>query len=566
MTVRRAGRQRRQPAATTATELVDERVTRTAALSGGRSGLSAPTLSVLQRNAGNHAVAALLDRAPAKPTVQQGSSSRPVVQRYFDLKQATHAKLQVSTKQGTRFPGHQRDVANKDFLTGTTDAGAVNRVVLDAVPDLVVSDDGEMAMEASVIDGNREVEAFFASKKVLEAGKKRLSDVGSKMTLSDVSGEGLKVPDLATNALHNLVKVVGAKAGTYIVSTRPKGSTLQGPEQCIEMAEGIINTQAPKFLLDVTGGDPTFNTRDLGQQMLLYLGAYIDAYRPGGTHQGDHALSQKAALVGMDSPPPRPPERVWKSPVVEITTESKAELDEFKEALGRHTNKNQFKAVFTANMEDPRQVDEVWKLNIQVIHEGWADRWDTLLKSDDVAKHITGYDLLRTELIKKPINMEEASALLEARKVGLIDKINKSPAIFAEINKQLGMNERAAPEVGEAYEIFHKGDGSKATFPYHFAGVVAKSGDDTVTFENYARERKAAQGLDQRMYFQMYGPRREVTETADAIRHSAPGRDESAEQQEQRELAAGSFHGKWQGIFAEAQTVAVGKNARKRPK
>ena len=42
-------------------------------------------------------------------------------------------------------------------------------------------------------------------------------------------------------------------------------------------------------------------------------------------------------------------------------------------------------------------------------------------------------------------------------------------------------------------------------WPYHFAGVVAVSGTDRITLENYARPDERKEQPDPRWYFQMYG-------------------------------------------------------------
>ncbi len=87
----------------------------------------------------------------------------------------------------------------------------------------------------------------------------------------------------------------------------------------------------------------------------------------------------------------------------------------------------------------------------------------------------------------------------------------------------LGINEYADPEVGDAYMIFTNGRGVQQPngtsrvrdyvsgedrdlgWNYHFGGVVAKSGGNAVTLENYARGDMRVGNADPRWYFQMYG-------------------------------------------------------------
>ena len=83
----------------------------------------------------------------------------------------------------------------------------------------------------------------------------------------------------------------------------------------------------------------------------------------------------------------------------------------------------------------------------------------------------------------------------------------------------LGANRFALPSTGEAYMIasiglqnsqrqihdYRSGEDRALNWEYHFGAVVADSGDDRVTLENYARGDGKGQGGDPRWYFQMYG-------------------------------------------------------------
>jgi len=89
--------------------------------------------------------------------------------------------------------------------------------------------------------------------------------------------------------------------------------------------------------------------------------------------------------------------------------------------------------------------------------------------------------------------------------------------------RDLGANRHARAGVGEAYMItsigkpereqggtawirdLRSGELRKISWPYHFAGVVASSGNDTITLENYARGDNRKNGFDPRWYLQMYG-------------------------------------------------------------
>jgi len=63
-----------------------------------------------------------------------------------------------------------------------------------------------------------------------------------------------------------------------------------------------------------------------------------------------------------------------------------------------------------------------------------------------------------------------------------------NPAAKTERARALGINQFAEPQVGEALAVYAAVDKLKAgSFPMHFAGVVARSGPDYVTLENYAK-------------------------------------------------------------------------------
>lgn len=91
----------------------------------------------------------------------------------------------------------------------------------------------------------------------------------------------------------------------------------------------------------------------------------------------------------------------------------------------------------------------------------------------------------------------------------------------------LGINEFATADVGEAYVISSLAGPEdrqgrirdiasnrlfQASWSYHFGGVVAKSGGDVITLENYARGSDEPMGpnpaADPRWYFQMYSQRK----------------------------------------------------------
>lgn len=104
-------------------------------------------------------------------------------------------------------------------------------------------------------------------------------------------------------------------------------------------------------------------------------------------------------------------------------------------------------------------------------------------------------------------------------------------------------NEYANPGIGDAFAVFPMNpiNGPALGFPYHWAGVIAKAGDDSVTFENYA-----GRGANQH-YFQMYGQTTKMV--------NAEG-EEGVPTAEQR--YGTTFHKEWEGSFPDTHHVTIG--------
>lgn len=69
-----------------------------------------------------------------------------------------------------------------------------------------------------------------------------------------------------------------------------------------------------------------------------------------------------------------------------------------------------------------------------------------------------------------------------------------------------GINEYAAPGVGEAFTARRDDALTTANFNFHWAGVIMVAGHDRVTFENFAKPGTTYDTKDEKWYFQTYGP------------------------------------------------------------
>ncbi|MBW1881108.1 MAG: DUF4157 domain-containing protein [Deltaproteobacteria bacterium] len=85
-------------------------------------------------------------------------------------------------------------------------------------------------------------------------------------------------------------------------------------------------------------------------------------------------------------------------------------------------------------------------------------------------------------------------------------KTQLTPDEIDEIDKMIGINQHADPEIGEGFTMSSGGENYEGTktWNFHWAGVVMKSGSDKVTLENYAVGDAEAKNTD--WEFQMYGP------------------------------------------------------------
>jgi hypothetical protein len=146
--------------------------------------------------------------------------------------------------------------------------------------------------------------------------------------------------------------------------------------------------------------------------------------------------------------------------------------------------------------------------------------------------------------------------VLDYDKAGLDKLEEESGRLYGELGaenldkaaQELGLNEYADPDVGQAFGIFA---GGESKFPYHWAGVVAKAGADSVTLENYAGEGR--KGTD--CYFALYGP---LARTS--VGESGLKREETSE----KEMRSTTFHGHWSTHDFDGVNTVTGVFGKKR--
>lgn len=140
-----------------------------------------------------------------------------------------------------------------------------------------------------------------------------------------------------------------------------------------------------------------------------------------------------------------------------------------------------------------------------------------------IAEVLTNEEYRRLRWTEKAVERREAQAVNEIA-TKYIQALRKRGA--TDVLRDLGINEFASPKIGESFvtkaiaaqdpdtdkvKDVRSGKSFKPVFGFHFAGVVAKSGNDVVTLENYSRAHEDTKvtanpnsAQDPRWFFQMY--------------------------------------------------------------
>lgn len=143
---------------------------------------------------------------------------------------------------------------------------------------------------------------------------------------------------------------------------------------------------------------------------------------------------------------------------------------------------------------------------------GWGLSLAKTVYGDENAQAKKAFE---TQLSKGPTPDAE---LLAAIAAAYLDLMTNQPAKAAQAAQALGLNTHALANVGEAYETYRVSSDQTPTrhdvhgrsvrdfWAQHIGAVVAASGGDRVTLENYARTTEiGALAAGPHYYFQMYG-------------------------------------------------------------
>lgn len=152
---------------------------------------------------------------------------------------------------------------------------------------------------------------------------------------------------------------------------------------------------------------------------------------------------------------------------------------------------------------------------------GWAKAWEKKIRGDEMARAKTAFE---ARLTTGPTPDGELLAAIAAGYLGLM---RDQPDKAAQAAEALGLNKHALANVGEAFETYRVSADQTPTshrdpttnrpvrdfWAQHIGAVVAASGGDRVTLENYARTTEIGRLVEAgpHYYFQMYGSRAHQT-------------------------------------------------------
>lgn len=409
---------------------------------------------------GEAATSAIGPRVRRSPAAASGPET---IRRYFVH---TPAKGRV---EGEQFQAQEKAADAASFVDPATKKTTVKTP--DAKrPPLRVSDDGRIAVEDSDLK-SRQAKVFYAEPSVVKESNARLLETGSKYQLFMKQASAVSVPSKDGKPLHALARVLPRNVQSFDEATQSytdEGMTMEVQATCDEVAQAIVHTgnigDFPVLKKSIT------TAVGFGE---LNVAKYLLARAKKATPDEAVTAASNALQLGPE-----------------------------------HDADRQRRTAEKLSAPDP--------------------------KAEEDAKFLRDNNIVQTDEEKAKIAKQrqdrlagEVKADMEKDlKVGIADAYGrmlvKQPRLAAQLSAELGVNTHASPAVGQAFgsiqmQAKDKRDwrtGKQRTvedggsWGSHYGAVVAKSGGDSVTLENYARNREnvgIADATSAMYYFQMYG-------------------------------------------------------------
>ncbi|MCA9515939.1 MAG: hypothetical protein KC635_13430, partial [Myxococcales bacterium] len=392
-----------------------------------------------------------------------------------------------------------------------------------------VADDGTLAAPAG-----EDVKHCYATKDQLKASNKVLETNRSQFRLSAEGGADVTVRS-AKNKAVNLHKVVGTAP-----SRNERGDDLTGGPNCNQMGQAVMGKGKVKdkkeAVRQVKGTGMTLTeASSTGLDMMRYTNELA-----GGSSRKSAEKTVTRHNARRESTPQvekKEPTRAFRMPYAADVQNVKTRVGD---VLMRWAGENRNTGIYklegdhaTATVRD----DAAGAFADQIRHiedDMKRDRPRCLASIDDVGAGAPTF-----------FGEYDTTAQEDEDRDAIDTYDNLDPVAKEKAQKKAGLDVYAAPEVGEAFSIAavaYPGRDEDVPFPYHWAGVVAKAGADTVTLENYAG--RDASGV----YFTMYGPQTKVTVGDGSV-------TKADDQGTKEDKESTTFHGQWKETFPGVHTV-----------
>ena len=278
----------------------------------------------------------------------------------------------------------------------------------------------------------------------------------------------------------------------------PDRPNLFDVNECIDVADRITNSAQTHAIYQPAGGDKHLQPQSA--YSLSYINKVIEVLSSQVDVDPQQLVAVQEEMRRIEESPDSEPQRYhFRIGGTEVDTDVPKDASEAIKPLVGDVNLRiallnrvlKSDGVFAA-----RQVQ-------QDLAEDLAVLLDTIQLNPDAVRSDDAIDSWRdllADMISGRAAMERAARSQEYASLDANDADRRAA--------QLGVNAHARPDVGEAYAILstrerHADERDKWSF--HFAAVIARDGDDSVTLENFNRM-KGAEG-NASWYFDMQGPR-----------------------------------------------------------
>jgi hypothetical protein len=400
-------------------------------------------------------------------------SPAPVIQRYT-LVDSEDDVEKVQWSDDNTFVHQARGA--KDFLVDT-DQDTANIVEHDGAAgvSLKVSENYKLAVES--VDGDtKQAKAYYSTREQIEASNNQLTATESAFVMVPQDGETVTLTTPEDGKVQ-LLKVLPRNLATPKGNERsptPENTTVTeglgmfSRQQCIELAQAVTG--------QTTGvrKDSYLKLADTTNEQLRGLLESVNVIGTGKLNAGDKAVTLRNFIEELA--------RIAEATqaAVPLLEQLRPLFTELQGCLANDAEPSQELQTMLREYADAERYEEIPALSkVEVLA---SEELGTARMIEDVFKIVRQYVAYRA--LKRVEQSDDRDDVLEAS----------------------GLNEYASPEVGEAYQVKYlqriNGD-----WNYHWAGVVARDGEDSVTLENFTRDERVVSGRfhDARWYFEMYG-------------------------------------------------------------